>query len=66
MEYNNYISGLMSLRRKLHSRIDNEIEDIMRNRGNPEILKESLTYIIEEDIRVLTKYYNDQKAIDKI
>lgn len=46
--YNHYIAGLLDLRRNIESRIDGEIEDVMRGRGNSEKLKDSLEYLIED------------------
>lgn len=46
--YNHYISGLLDLRRNIESRIDGEIEDVMRGKGNSEKLKDSLEYLIED------------------
>lgn len=45
--YNNYISGLLTLRRNFDNRIDNEIEECMRGRGSSARLKDSLEYIID-------------------
>lgn len=47
MAYNVYASALLDLRRELEQRIDSEVEDWMRGRGDSEKLKESLSYIIE-------------------
>lgn len=47
MAYNNYIAALMSLRKSFEERIDNEIEECMRGRGNSSKLKDSLEYMIE-------------------
>lgn len=43
-----YINSLLSLRRILNDRIDNEIEDTLRGREDPEHIIESLRYQIEE------------------
>lgn len=47
--YNYYIAGLQGLRRSIDNKIDSEIEEAMRGRGNSEKLKDSLRYIIEDD-----------------
>lgn len=47
--YNYYIVNLQSLRRAIDDRIDSEIQETMRGRGNSEKLKDSLRYIIEDD-----------------
>lgn len=49
MAYNPYINGLISLRKEFENRIDVEIEEVMKGRGNSEKLKDSLSYIIEND-----------------
>ncbi len=46
--YNHYIAGLLDLRRNIENRIDGEIEDVMRGKGNSEKLKDSLEYLIED------------------
>lgn len=47
--YNYYIASLQGLRRTIDNRIDSEIEEAMRKRGDSEKLKDSLRYIIEDD-----------------
>lgn len=47
--YNYYIASLQGLRRAIDNRIDSEIEEAMRKRGDSEKLKDSLRYIIEDD-----------------
>ncbi len=44
--YNYYIASLQGLRRAIDNRIDSEIEEAMRKRGDSEKLKDSLRYII--------------------
>ena len=61
MEYNRYIAELMSLRKSLENRIEDEIEECMRGRGNSAKLKESLEYIIEES-HVLKGIYKEQES----
>lgn len=60
MTYNHYISGLLELRRRLDNRIDNEIEDCMRNRGNSESLKESLLYILNDNAAINGAYKKEE------
>lgn len=63
--YNNYISGLMSLRRDLDNLIDNEIEDTLRGRGNSESLKESLMYKLNDAGAINGRYKEDETAFKK-
>lgn len=47
--YNYYIAGLQILRKNIENKIDSEIEEVMRGRGNSKNLKDSLEYLIEDD-----------------
>lgn len=62
MAYNNYIIELQSLRRKLENKIDNEIEECMRGRGDSSRLKDSLEYVIETS-NVLKGAYKEDETI---
>ena len=62
MVYNNYIIELQSLRRSLENRIDNEIEECMRGRGDSSRLKDSLEYIIETS-NVLKGLYKEDEIM---
>lgn len=62
MAYNNYIVALQGLRKSLEDRIDSEIEECMRGRGNSERLKDSLLYLIE-DSGVLKGIYKEDEAM---
>ena len=59
--YNNYIVALQSLRREIESKIDNEVEECMRGRGDSKRLKESFEYIIETS-HVLNGVYKNEEA----
>ena len=63
MAYNNYIIALQSLRRDLECRIDNEIEECMRGRGNSSRLKDSLEYVIETS-NVLKGIYKEDETMN--
>ena len=60
MAYNNYIIELQSLRRSLENRIDNEIEECMRGRGDSSRLKDSLEYVIESSNVLKGAYREDE------
>lgn len=60
--YNQYIAGLISLRRELNNIIDSEIEEAMRGRGSSEKLKDSLEYRLEE-AQILHGRYKEHEAI---
>jgi len=60
MGYNNYIESLMNLRRNIETKIDNEIEECMRGRGNSRNLKESLEYLINNSKVLNGKYSEDE------
>lgn len=60
MAYNNYIIALQSLRRSLEDRIDNEIEECMRGRGDSSRLKDSLEYVIESSNVLKGAYREDE------
>ena len=60
MTYNNYIATLQSLRKDLENRIDNEIEECMRGRGNSAKLKDSLEYVIEQSQVLRGTYKEDE------
>ena len=60
MAYNNYIIALQSLRRSLEDRIDNEIEECMRGRGDSFRLKDSLEYVIESSNVLKGAYREDE------
>ncbi len=61
MAYNVYASALLDLRRELGQRIDSEVEDWMRGRGDSEKLKESLLYIIECNYALGGGYRRDER-----
>lgn len=61
MAYNNYIAALQSLRKDLENRIDNEIEECMRGRGDSAKLKNSLEYVIEQS-HVLRGIYKEDET----
>lgn len=63
MAYNNYIIELQSLRRKLENKIDNEIEECMRGRGDSSRLKDSLEYVIETT-NVLKGAYKEDETMN--
>ena len=60
MAYNNYIIALQSLRRSLEDRIDNEVEECMRGRGDSSRLKDSLEYVIESSNVLKGAYREDE------
>ncbi len=60
MAYNNYIAGLQALRRQIDNRIDNEIEDCMRGRGDSDRLKESLVYILNDNAVINGAYKEEE------
>ena len=60
MAYNNYIASLQSLRKTLEDRIDNEVEECMRGRGDSARLKESLEYIIDQSHALRGTYKEDE------
>ena len=60
MAYNNHIIALQSLRRSLEDRIDNEIEECMRGRGDSSRLKDSLEYVIESSNVLKGAYREDE------
>lgn len=61
MAYNNYIAALQSLRKDLENRIDNEIEECMRGRGDSAKLKDSLEYVVEQS-HVLRGIYKEDET----
>lgn len=61
MAMNQYISGLLSLRREIDNRIDNEIEDVIRKCGNSCQLKKSLEYVIEDNAALNGRYSKYEK-----
>lgn len=63
--FNSYISGLLSLRREIDNRIDNEIEDCTRERGDSEGLVHSLEYILKNNVTLSGRYKNDEKTFNK-
>ena len=54
--YNVYIDSLLSLRRDIDSRIDNEIEETMRGRGCSSNLRLSLLHILDDNCCLSGKY----------
>lgn len=62
MAYNGYIIALQALRRDVEHRIDNEIEECLRGRGNSARLKDSLEYLIETS-NVLKGIYKDDEQM---
>lgn len=60
--FNQYIEGLLLLRRDLDAIIDNEINSVMHERGNSTALKESLEYKIET-ARVLQGVYKEKETL---
>ncbi len=63
--YNNYISGLMALRRDLDNLIDNEIEETLRGRGDSASLKESLMYRLNDTGAINGRYKDEETAFKK-
>lgn len=61
--YNYYIASLQGLRRSIDNKIDSEIEEAMRGRGNSEKLRDSLEYLIE-DSNVLSGAFKKYEAIE--
>lgn len=59
--YNNYIVALQALRREIENKIDNEVEECIRGRGDSKRLKESFEYIIDTS-HVLNGTYKDEEA----
>lgn len=57
-----YITDLLALRRQVENRIDNEIQDCLRGRENPDKVKESLNYMIDTSHAFKTK--SNRNAID--
>lgn len=62
MAYNRYIAALQGLRKELENRIDNEIEEVMRGRGDSTRLKDSLEYVIESS-KLLDGLYKDEEQM---
>lgn len=62
MEYNSYIMALQALRRDVEHRIDNEIEECLRGRGDSSRLKDSLEYLIETS-NVLKGIYKEDEQM---
>lgn len=60
---NQYIDGLLVLRRRIDDLIDNEIRNVCRGKGDSERLKDSLEYVMED--RVLNGRYkaDEQKKV---
>lgn len=63
--YNNYISGLMALRRDLDNLIDNEIEETLRGRGDSASLKESLMYRLNDTGAINGRYKEEETVFKK-
>ena len=63
MKNNNYISGLLALRREINSRIDTEIENTIKGRGNSRGFKESITYVVEESPVLNGRYREDETSM---
>lgn len=61
MNYNDYIEALLNLRRNFEIKIDNEIEECMRGRGDSNRLKESLESLISNSNVLKGKYTDDEK-----
>lgn len=62
MAYNSYIIALQALRRDVEHRIDNEIEECLRGRGDSSRLKDSLEYLIETS-NVLKGIYKEDEQM---
>lgn len=62
--YNNYISGLLSLRRELDNLIDNEVEETLRGRGDSARLKESIKYRLN-DTGAINGRYKEEETVFK-
>lgn len=60
MDYNNYIEALLALRRNFETKIDNEIEECMRGRGDSNRLKETLEYLISDSAVLRGKYIDEE------
>lgn len=63
--YNKYIAELMTLRRELDTRIDEEIEETMRGRGDSAKLKESLLYRLNDTGAINGHYKADETSFKK-
>ena len=63
--FNLYISGLLNLRREIDNKIDNEIEECTRGRGDSEGLVHSLEYILQNNATLSGRYKNDEKTFNK-
>lgn len=66
MPFNVYASQLSALRRKIENRIDEEVDEAIRGRGNSRILKDSLLYIINDANVLNGAYKKDEKAADTV
>jgi hypothetical protein len=62
MAFNRYIAALQGLRKESENRIDSEIEETMRGRGNSARLKDSLEYIIESS-KLLDGLYKEEEQL---
>jgi hypothetical protein len=62
MAFNRYIAALQGLRKEFENRIDSEIEETMRGRGNSARLKDSLEYIIESS-KLLDGLYKEEEQL---
>ena len=63
--FNQYIQSLLSLRRELDDRIDNEIEETLRGRGDSSKLKDSLEYRLDESHALRGTYKEYEASISK-
>lgn len=61
--FNSYISGLLNLRREIDSRIDNEIEECTRGRGDSKELKDGLEYVLQNNAALSGRYKDDEKGV---
>lgn len=62
MAFNRYIVALQGLRKEFENRIDSEIEETLRGRGDSAKLKDSLEYIIESS-KLLDGLYKEDEQL---
>jgi len=60
MSWNAYISALQNLRREIENRIDEEIEETMRGRGDSLKFKASLEYTLNDSGVLNGRYKSDE------
>lgn len=63
MTKNQYIKDLLYLRHMFDNKIDNEIEEALRDKADADALKESIFYLLEENqSRVLNSHYKGDRV----